>query len=207
MFSVMNQATPECIALRALRMRAEDAIPRQFTNSELVKLSLACALRNPTQALGVLFGHQLLKEIRTTNELKGTSTLARMKIESAEFASLFAERLHGTGGHNLIQTSTSTEFCVSGCKALEETLGTTFVSPMCKASWQSPIVRVAATVALRMQDYEPMLTAVLGGDIARSDLRMLQSLQDDLQDVEDSNDAHILPLCDLVVALAGTIGE
>ena len=71
-------------------------------------------------------------------------------------------------------------------------------------SSQNASAALAASVALRMSAHEEALCAVVG-DVVRSDLRRVQSLQFDVEDAEDASDAHILPLCEAIEALAEAV--
>ena len=200
--TISDAVERETRVLATLRRRAEIALPRQFTNAELIKVTIGAALRAPTEAYGVLFGYRLAKAFEQLSK-EDSQTCASLAILPEEYEQLFGAESVTTDTKRLAAMATN-EWLSKHAARLQTALSTSLISSSASSAWRLSRVRVAAVVSLWMRADDESLKAVVG-DVVRSDLRRVQELQYDVQDEEDASDAHILPLCEAINALAEAV--
>lgn len=180
-------------ALSTLVARQSQAVGRQFSSAEAVKLALAAAMREPMAHIEVLFGFRIGKELRAIDK-------AALAATPAELGVLFGPEstLADHARYTALQTTDGVHKSI--ITSIETSLHTTLVSERAAQAWRRPPVRCAAAISLRMDRCNEAFAAIVG-EVQRSDARRMENTQFDLQDGEDASDAHLLSTCAAIEAL------
>lgn len=196
--------TTEGEYLQTMRTRAEAATPFLFTNSELIKLTTAAAVRHPQAVLGVLFGYRVQREL-VFGKSDATEALRKLSITPTEFAGLFGSPSPETSTTKQINDVIRSDSSAKWSQNIETSLQTSFISEYWQLAWKRQCIRVAGQVALRMHRDIETFGKTMGAEVVGSDLRRLEYMQDELQINEDDSESYVLDLCNQITALAGTV--
>lgn len=201
--------------LHEIRDRIVSKVSRQFTLEEALTLSLGSAVRDPSTVVESLFNARLWSEVRPHQ--------SNIAVQPHEIATLFGgvppPSFNGVsfgllGGLDISARSTPSSptppdiaaahmlsFHARVAKRLQEALHTTLTSEAARSGWDRPFVRIACVLGMYMVEPKEVLVQMVG-EPTRSDARKFEDMLYDIQDEEDSSDAHLMPVCETIRILA-----
>ena len=198
-------ATPDAAVLEVLqdvRERTRRWVSVTLPDLDALTIALTCGMVEATALI------QYAQERTVRTDAVGAT--ARLKLSDAEFIALFGTadptmlRPRQAGGdHNrrLVEYEALPEATALRAQ-LEAALSTTLLEDAQRAAWRSsPVIRVAAQVALcRASDAAQCLNAVVGGMVRADDRRV-----DDLKSTVEDRGLDIMIVSQALAALASSV--
>ena len=157
------------------------------TTAACVAAGLADGVRDLT--LGALFSGRVSRSIG--------AAASSVRVTSDEILALFANAPRTSAE---VETALTLPYTIGLAKRLERAMRCTLEEPGPAAKWTRPAVRAQVILACHTDDFEHLVTSVLGGFVG-ADARRLEELVADTQDAADP-----LAVADCVLALAGVAG-
>ena len=193
-------------AFTALRARIEASIPRKLTDAEVLRMSIATAMRDPQTIVTILFCDHVRRELAHAIKQNRLTSMHAIGITPEEYGAIFGinavQATSGIGCTNTRQIEAEDPALGTTLHQLRtDVLRMTLTSPHVANGWDASLLRCACATALHVSDPNHALEQLLG-ELSRSDGRRLHAYLEKIRERETSSDAHLVSLCAMIRAIS-----